>query len=183
MIFCHHFSFMEEIYFWKSSAPFWSAFKLNYFKMKWAHYLRKIVCAFCFHFFICPCSKYCSLFCVSAISSWWFWPQLTAASCVCYLQKHLRLLTLSSSWLPTGLSKLFSFCLSSSHITSSIFLLEKSFHSFCSFITGIQQGFHSVSHLPVHITQAKLGNCLYIWWANQYQYTDAVHYLPSALKV
>lgn len=60
---------------------------------------------------------------VAFTSSWWFWPQLTAAS---FLRssppfrvssktskKHLWLWTLSSSWLSTGLSKLFSFCLSS----------------------------------------------------------------------
>ena len=128
--------------------------KLNYFKMKWRLTISgEIVCAFCFHFFICPRSKHCSLFCVSAISSWWFWPQLTAASCVSAIFPE-AFVTLSS-WLPTGLSKLFSLCLSSYFSYYFISLSSgKIFHSFCSFITGIHEDSILVLIFPVHDHQA-----------------------------
>lgn len=97
---------------------------------------------------------------VACTSSWWFWPQLTAAS---FLRssplfrlssktskKHSWLWTLSSSWLSAGLSKLFSFCLSS--YFSYYFLYFSSgiiFYSFGSFITGIPQDSILDSHLPI----------------------------------
>lgn len=66
-------------------------------------------------------------------------------------KKHSWLWTLSSSWLSTGLSKLFSFCLSS--YFSYYFLYFSSgiiFYSFGSFITGIPQDSILDSHLPIY---------------------------------
>ena len=70
-------------------------------------------------------------------------------------QKHLWLLTLSSSWLPTGFSKLFSLCISSYFSYYFIYLSSrKIFYSFCSFTTGIHQDSILVLSFPVHDHQA-----------------------------
>lgn len=64
------------------------------------------------------------------ISSWWLWPQLTAASCVSAVFPEAFVIAdtvflLTSCWAFKAL--LFMHLLLTSHLTSSTFLLEKSF--------------------------------------------------------
>lgn len=187
MIFCHHFSFMEEIYFWSSlycTIPEVLS-KLNYFKNEMEGSLFKeklsVPSVSTSSFAPAPNTAVCFVFLLflhdGSDPSWQQPPVYLLSS-----QKHLRLLTLSS--LLTSY-RAFKALLSASPL---LILLHLSFFwkSFILFaplsLVFLQQDSILVLIFPVHGHQAQTRKLPYlmsqpipIYWC--------VHYLPSALKV
>lgn len=99
--------------------------------------------------------------CVSAISSWWFWPQLTAASCVSAIFPEAFAIvdTVLPPDFPTGLSKLFFLPL----LFSYYFIYLSSWKSFILFapLSLVFSRIHLYSlYLPAWPPSFKLGNYL-----------------------
>lgn len=150
-----------------------------------AHYLRKNCLCLLFPLLHLPLLQLLqSVLCFCYFFMMVLTPVDSSLLCICYLPRSIcDCWHCPPSWLPTGLSKLFSLCLSSSHITSSIFLLEKSFILFAPLslvFSRIPFWFSSSRYMATKLQTRKLPLYLMsqpipIYWC--------VHYLPSALKV
>lgn len=132
MIFCHHFSFMEEIYFWRSLRHHCrSAFQTELFKNEMeAHYLRKNCLCLPFPLLhLPPLQILQSVLCGCYFFMMVVTPADSSLLCICYLPRSI-----CDCWHCLPPDSLLGFQSSSlyaspltSHITSSTFLLEKSF--------------------------------------------------------